>query len=120
MEKQLDPPAKVINSLDYLARTVLQPLRDELEWPIRVTSGYRSEALNSLIGGSANSQHVAGEAADIEIGDPAGFLDSEETAEVRALSRMLYRQATSRRFPEGSSPNFYLFVIIFCGILAIS
>ena len=39
----------------------------QLELPVRVTSGYRCEKLNKAIGGSSRSQHVKGEAADIEL-----------------------------------------------------
>ena len=35
--------------------------------PVRVTSGYRCEELNKAISGSLRSQHVKGEAADIEL-----------------------------------------------------
>ena len=33
---------------------------------LKITSGYRSPLLNSKVGGSSTSQHVTGEAADIE------------------------------------------------------
>lgn len=42
----------------------LQPARD-IVGRIRVTSGYRSEALNKAVGGSATSQHRIAEAADL-------------------------------------------------------
>ena len=112
IEKQLSPPDSVIHSLDYLTTAVLQPLRDELDWPIRISSGYRCADLNELIGGSERSQHVVGEAADIQIADPAGFMTSDDTLEVRALSRMLYRRATRQHFPRDCHPNFYLFVMV--------
>ena len=35
--------------------------------PIQITSGYRCEMLNRLVGGVPNSQHVEGLAADIQI-----------------------------------------------------
>jgi hypothetical protein len=116
IETQLNPPPKVVNALEYLARTVLQPLRDEVGWPIRVTSGYRCEELNTLVRGSSGSQHMVGEAADIKVGDPVGFMNSEDTAEVRALCHMLYRTATSRQFPRDHNAEFYLFVMIALGI----
>ena len=40
-------------------------MRDELG-PIRITSGYRSKALNRAIGGSSKSQHCKGEALDVQ------------------------------------------------------
>lgn len=56
----------VWDNMEYLARTVLQPVRDRFG-PIRVTSGYRSAALNRAIPGSSKtSHHCSGAAADIE------------------------------------------------------
>jgi len=47
-----------------LACNVLQPLRGEAG-PLHVTSWYRSPSLNKHVGGSPDSQHKRGEAADI-------------------------------------------------------
>ena len=44
---------------------VLNPAREQLGRPIYITSGYRSDALNKLVGGASNSQHRTGEAVDI-------------------------------------------------------
>jgi hypothetical protein len=51
---------------------VMQPLRNAMGRPIRVTSGYRSLACNTKIGGATNSQHMRGQAIDFQ--DPAGNL----------------------------------------------
>ena len=57
----------MVDWLDRLARDALQPIRDEVDWPIIVRSGYRSESLNRMIpGASKTSQHVLGQAADIQ------------------------------------------------------
>ena len=45
----------------------LQMLRDLVEKPIVVTSGYRNQSHNAAVGGSPNSRHLIGEAADIQI-----------------------------------------------------
>jgi hypothetical protein len=45
---------------------VVQPMRDALG-PTHITSGYRSPVLNQLVGGSARSQHMNGEAADLVV-----------------------------------------------------
>jgi zinc D-Ala-D-Ala carboxypeptidase len=50
-----------------LAEHILQPLRDALEEPIRVTSGFRSAAVNRAVGGVPGSQHRSGQAADIQV-----------------------------------------------------
>lgn len=61
----LEPTVEEVWALRKLCQNVLQPLRDALKYPLMVTSGYRSPALNELIGGSSGSQHMRGEAADI-------------------------------------------------------
>ncbi len=45
----------------------LEVLRAEVNRPIRVTSGYRSDAYNRRVGGVAQSRHRCGQAADIQI-----------------------------------------------------
>jgi hypothetical protein len=53
-------------NLKALAWMVLWPLREALNGPIRITSGYRSASVNRTIkGSSATSQHMLGQAADI-------------------------------------------------------
>lgn len=52
-------------ALTELCRNVLDPLRDALGVPVVVNSGYRSPRVNKAVGGSKNSQHMLGEAADI-------------------------------------------------------
>ncbi len=56
---------EVEENLRALVDQVLDPLREAYGKPIRVTSGYRCPKLNTLVGGSPNSQHMKGEAADI-------------------------------------------------------
>jgi len=60
-----DPGPVEIARLQALVTNVLQPLRNAMGFPIVITSGYRSKALNTAIGGAFNSQHMKGEAADI-------------------------------------------------------
>ena len=59
-------PKEAEENLKALVEDVLDPLREAYGRPIRVTSGYRCPQLNRLIGGSPNSQHMRGEAADIQ------------------------------------------------------
>lgn len=61
----IDPPQHIITELRNLVVNVLDPLRAEIG-PIHVTSGYRPLVVNKGIGGSATSQHVLGQAADIQ------------------------------------------------------
>ncbi len=45
----------------------LQVLRDELNAPITINSGYRSPAHNKKVGGASGSTHLTGEGADIVV-----------------------------------------------------
>jgi hypothetical protein len=59
-------PKEAEENLRALVDEVLDPLREAYGKPIRVNSGYRCPRLNRLVGGSPNSQHMRGEAADIQ------------------------------------------------------
>ena len=59
-------PKEAEENLRALVDEVLDPLREAYGKPIRVNSGYRCPRLNNLVGGSPNSQHMRGEAADIQ------------------------------------------------------
>lgn len=61
------PDAEQVNALTQLCLKVLEPLRASLQKPIGVTSGYRAPAVNAGVGGSTTSQHMKGEAADINV-----------------------------------------------------
>ena len=69
-----EAPVEVISNLQNLCQQVLQPLRDHLGVPVVITSGYRCRALNRLVGGVPNSQHIKGEAADIVVRSTNGQL----------------------------------------------
>ena len=62
-----EPTLEHIDNLISLCVNVLQPLRDALGLPIKLTSGYRSYALNKAINGSQKSDHSFGRAADVEL-----------------------------------------------------
>ena len=61
------PSLEVVSNLQQLCIHILEPLRAYFNTPIVVSSGYRSPALNKAVGGSATSQHMTGEAADLRI-----------------------------------------------------
>lgn len=52
-------------NVELLVDNILDPLREVYKKPIIVTSGFRCEALNKVVGGSKNSHHRTGQAADI-------------------------------------------------------
>jgi len=64
--------ASQIASAKLLCENVFEPLRNHLNTPIKISSGYRSPQLNKMIKGSLSSQHCKAEAMDIKI-DAKGF-----------------------------------------------
>ena len=61
-----DPNHEERVNIKILCSTALDPLRRHLGRPVRVTSGFRSEAVNTAVGGSKTSAHRRGLAADIK------------------------------------------------------
>jgi uncharacterized protein YcbK (DUF882 family) len=55
------PPETAIENLRLLCAFVLDPLRELVGSPIIVISGYRSQLVNTAVGGAAKSQHLKGE-----------------------------------------------------------
>lgn len=64
-----EPSEAVKQNLTALVEHVLDPVREWYGKPIYVNSGYRCKELNAAVGGVANSQHMTGEAADIDVND---------------------------------------------------
>lgn len=62
------PSETVKENLTALVANILDPLREAWGKPLRVSSGYRCQKLNSAVGGVKNSQHLTGQAADIDTG----------------------------------------------------
>lgn len=84
------PDKQAIKNLNALVDQVLDPLRREFGKPIYVTSGYRSPALNTIVGGAAFSQHMRGEAADIRAKDMAALTNL--VIDLRSKGRLLADQ----------------------------
>jgi len=63
-----DVPEDLIENVQELANN-LQVLREHINLPIIVISGYRSPEYNKKIGGARRSQHMSAKAADIIVRD---------------------------------------------------
>ena len=61
------PTPEHIENFKLLAEKVFQPIREHFGKPIILSSGYRSKALNTAVGGALSSQHCTGEAIDIDM-----------------------------------------------------
>lgn len=68
--------------LTELCTTILEPIRLKIDKPVIITSGFRSPDLNTVIGGSKTSQHLAGQAADFIV---RGYTIDELYAIVKEL-----------------------------------
>lgn len=68
-----NPSELAIDNLTILCQRVLEPTRKIVGKPLIINSGYRSERLNSAVGGVKSSYHLTGKAADIHA-------DNEEDA----------------------------------------
>ena len=71
-----NPSTDQINNLKDLCLNVLQPIRSHFNYPVIISSGYRSPELCVAIGSKPTSQHSEGKAADIEIAN----VDNKELA----------------------------------------
>ena len=63
------PDKKSLDNMLTLIIECLQPIRNYIDKPMIISSGYRSPRLNGhpLINGAQNSQHVTGQAVDFTV-----------------------------------------------------
>ena len=66
-EPSSDEKATIVRNINLLVDNVLDPVRDMVNTPIIITSGYRCPQVNRLVGGVDNSQHMSGCAADFHV-----------------------------------------------------
>jgi hypothetical protein len=62
-----EPTAEHLENFKKLAENIFEPIRKHFGVPIHISSGYRSSALNKAIGGAKTSQHLLGQAIDIDM-----------------------------------------------------
>lgn len=86
------PGKGALEALRYLVTELLEPLRKLYGKPIVVTSGYRCEVVNRLVGGVPDSQHTKGEAADCYVPDAAGLLAVLRQSGLPFDQAILYRK----------------------------
>ena len=108
--EQYKPPPEIVDNLKHLVETALQPIRSNLEFPIRINSGYRNPLLNKLVGGSATSQHCKGEAADCELSPR--FLTDPGTSQIREEVGAAVQDILGKSLRPDVNQNFYLFAYI--------
>jgi zinc D-Ala-D-Ala carboxypeptidase len=70
------PNTEQLNKMKDLADNVFEPLRAIIGKPIKIESFFRSPELNKAIGGAVGSQHMNGEAMDLD-DDYGGFTNKD-------------------------------------------
>lgn len=74
------PTAEHLENIKILCEKVLEPIRLRFG-SINISSGYRGKMLNHFIGGSVNSDHCVGRAADIDMDDSGSGVTNKEIFE---------------------------------------
>jgi len=70
------PSPTNVETMKETAEKIFEPLRKFVNGPIKVTSMFRSAALNEAIGGAKSSQHMKGQAMDLD--DVYGYKTNAE------------------------------------------
>jgi len=63
-----NPPDNALPFMKAVAEQCFEPLRKWYGKPIKINSFYRCPELNEVVKGASNSQHVKGQAIDIDAG----------------------------------------------------
>ena len=78
LRKGLDntPNKEQLKCMQDIAEGLFEPLREWVGGPIKITSMFRGEPVNTAIGGSKSSQHMKGQALDLD--DVFGYKTNAE------------------------------------------
>lgn len=63
-----EPTEDQLQNMKIVATKCFDPIREFYKKPLRVSSFFRCEQLNQLVKGAKNSQHLKGQAIDIDAG----------------------------------------------------
>ena len=96
VERGLDntPPPEAQKAIRNLVTKLLEPLREHagVATGMHISSGYRSDELNRLVGGVENSQHLTGEAADIYTFGSCRLLEALQQSRLDFDQAIYYRR----------------------------
>ena len=78
LRRDLDntPNDEQLKCMEEVAENLFEPLREWVGGPIKVNSFFRGKPVNTAIGGSRTSQHMKGQAIDID--DTFGYKTNAE------------------------------------------
>jgi len=95
-------PAGARESLRRIAVDILQPVRNEIGVPLRITSAYRNPARNAAVGGAKNSMHLTGQGIDVEPipGTMDNFVKLWNALKKRNHDQLIWENATLQNVPS--------------------
>ena len=86
------PSEQEIENLRRLCQGTLEPLREALQLPVVITSGFRTKALNDkLAHSSERSQHMQGQAADFYVSSAGSIVQGSKVQGRRELLIKAFR-----------------------------
>ncbi len=105
---QKNPPDEIKKSLSYLITKTVQPVRTFLAFTFKVNSGWRCKVVNDAAGSTDASQHLKGEAADLDIDD--AMLSSKSKVTQHAIKELNTRieRVTGKKPRSDVNANYYL------------
>jgi hypothetical protein len=74
IEIQYNPPEHVKKNLKFFCEKVMQKIRDK-HGSVKITSGYRCEKVNNLVGSKNTSFHIQGLSCDFQVENPKIVFD---------------------------------------------
>lgn len=87
------PSEQEIENLRRLCQGTLEPLREALQLPVVITSGFRTKALNDkLAHSSERSQHMQGCAADFYVSSAGSIVQGSKVQGSRELLIRAFRE----------------------------
>lgn len=86
----------ILANIQNLCEVVLEPLRQQVNEPVIISSGYRCPQLNRAVGGSPTSQHITGEACDIHHSDPQKLRDWFAILQRGEFDQLIWERSSPR------------------------
>ena len=86
----------ILANIQNLCEVVLEPLREQVNEPVLISSGYRCPQLNRAVGGSPTSQHMTGEACDIHHSDPQKLRDWFAILQRGEFDQLIWERSSPR------------------------
>ena len=100
IDEQFTPTADIIANLLLLHSNIIVPLLNYLSGNLICTSGYRCERLNTVVGGTVNSDHIKGMASDLNYFDEKGTKRDDILLQTIKDLRLKYRQLGDEHHAE--------------------